>query len=134
MPSFRLPLWNIYYFETTMIRKTIGISLALALLVVCIFSAAAQEQKKRTGKLTGELKSQKATPNGKNTILEVLAPGEEKARSYRVQYDPKVKGPIPKVLDAVRAAKVGDRVQLEWIDTGEGLAITAFEILKKADQ
>jgi hypothetical protein len=54
-------------------------------------------------------------------------------RSYRVQYDPKAKGPIPSVLEAVRAAKVGDRVQLEWIDTGEGLAITAFEVLKKAD-
>jgi hypothetical protein len=117
-----------------MITKTIHTSLMLGLFIACSFSAAGQEQKKRTGKVTGELKSQKATPNGKNTIIEVLAPGEEKARSYRVQYDPKAKGPIPKVLDAVRAAKVGDRVQLEWIDTGEGLAITAFEVLKKADK
>jgi hypothetical protein len=43
-----------------------------------------------------------------------------------------VKGPMPEVLKKVRAAKVGDRVQLEWIDTGEGLAITAFQVLKKA--
>jgi hypothetical protein len=120
--------------EDRMLRKIVGISFLAALLVACGYSIAAQEPKKRTGKLTGELKSQKASPNGKNTIIEVLAPGEEKARSYRVQYDPKVKGPIPKVLDAVRAAKVGDRVQLEWIDTGEGLAITAFEVLKKADK
>jgi len=117
-----------------MITKTIYTSLVLALLVACSYSAGAQEQKKRTGKLTGEIKSTKPSPNGKNTIIEVLAPGEEKARSYRVQYDPKAKGPIPSVLEAVRAAKVGDRVQLEWIDTGEGLAITAFEMLKKADK
>jgi hypothetical protein len=117
-----------------MIEKTAAASLAIVFLVAYSFSAAAQEQKKRTGKLTGELKSQKATPNGKNTIIEVLAPGEEKARAYRVQYDPKAKGPIPSVLEAVRAAKIGDRVQLEWIDTGEGLAIPAFEVLKKADK
>jgi hypothetical protein len=117
-----------------MLRKIVGMSLLATLMVAFGFPAAAQEQKKRTGILTGELKLQMATPNGKNTIIEVLAPGEEKARSYRVQYDPKAKGPIPSVLEAVRAAKVGDRVQLEWIDTGEGLAITAFEVLKKADK
>ncbi len=101
-----------------------------ALLLVG-FVDAAQDQKKRSGMITGVLKSQKKTPNGKNTVIEVLAPGEEKARSYRVQYDPKVKGPIESVLKAVRAAKVGDRVQLEWVDTGEGLAIKKFEVLKK---
>ena len=59
-----------------MIEKSAAVSLAIAFFIACSFSAAAQEQKKRTGKLTGELKSQKATPNGKNTIIEVLAPGE----------------------------------------------------------
>jgi hypothetical protein len=110
-----------------------GATLVLALLLACGL-ADGQEKKKRTGSLTGELKSQKATPNGKNVIIEVLAAGEEKARPYRVNYDPQVKGPIPKVLEAVRAAKVGERVQLEWIDTGEGLAITSFSVLKKSDQ
>ena len=110
--------------------KFVGVSCFFAVLIVCRADAA-QEQKKRSGTLTGELKSQKASPNGKNTIIEVLAPGEEKARSYRVQYDAKAKGPIPSVLEAVRAAKVGDRVQLEWVDTGEGLAIKSFEVLKK---
>jgi hypothetical protein len=91
----------------------------------------AQEKEKRKGTVTGEIKGKKATPNKKNVIIDVLAAGEEKARPYRVQYDPKVKGPIPAVLKAVEAASVGDRVQLDWIDTGEGLAITKFEVLKK---
>jgi hypothetical protein len=38
---------------------------------------------------------------------------------------------MPEVLKAVRAANVGDRVQLDWIDTGEGPAITQLEVLKK---
>jgi hypothetical protein len=113
--------------------RIVGGSIVLALVVVCGLNAA-QDQKKRSGMITGELKSQKASPNGKNAIIEVLAPGEEKARSYRVLYDPKVKGPIPSVLESVRAAKVGDRVQMEWVDTGEGLAIKSFQVLKKADK
>ena len=115
-----------------MTARIFGFGLAAALLLVCGFSEAAQDKKKRTGTVNGEIKSSKPTPNGKNTIVEVLAAGEEKARPYRVQYDPKVKGPIEEVLKAVRAAKVGDRVQMEWIDTGEGLAITSFQVLKKA--
>src|SRR5262245_35329311 len=111
-------------------HKLVGYCLFIAGLAVCLADAA-QKQKKRSGSLTGELKSQKPTPNGKNTVIEVLSPGEEKARSYRVLYDAKAKGPIPSVLEAVRAAKVGDRVQLEWVDTGEGLAIKAFEVLTK---
>ena len=114
-----------------MVHRLIGACVIIALGIVCGLEA---QEKKRSGKLTGELKSSKASPNGKNTIIEVLAPGEEKARSYRVQYDKKANGPMPEVLKAVRAAKVGDRVQLEWVDTGEGLAITAFEVLKKSDK
>jgi hypothetical protein len=117
-----------------MLQRIVGVSFVVAMVLFGGLLGAAQEQKKRSGKLTGELKSQKATPNGKNTIIEVLAPGEEKARTYRVQFDPKAKGPSPEVLKAVRAAQVGDRVQLEWVDTGEGLAIKAFEVLKKAEK
>lgn len=110
-------------------------SLPLYLLAFSVLTAgfldAAQEQKKRSGTITGELKAQKKAPNGKNTLVEVLAPGEEQARWYRVQFDPKVKGPIESVLKAVRAANVGDRVQLEWVDTGEGLAITSFQVVRK---
>lgn len=113
-----------------MIGRLAQLTTLFAFIVLCA-AGAAQEQKKRSGALTGELKSQKKTPNGKNVVIEVLAAGEEKARTYRVQYDPKVKGPIPAVLEAVQAAKVGDRVQLEWVDTGEGLAIKSFEVLKK---
>lgn len=114
-----------------MMRTLVGFSFVTALFV--LFGVAdAQEKKKRTGKLIGEVQSLQPTPNKKNVQIEVLAAGEEKARSYRVMYDPKVKGPNAKVLERVRSAKQGDRVQLEWVDTGEGLAITAFEVLKKA--
>ena len=114
-----------------MSRKFSLICLAFACLLLWGISNEAQSQEKRKGTISGEIKTKKDTPNKKNVVIEVLAAGEEKARPYRVQYDPKVKGPIPEILKAVKASNVGDRVQLEWIDTGEGLAITKFEVLKK---
>jgi hypothetical protein len=90
-------------------------------------------QEPRSGTITGELKSKKDTEDKKNTTIEVLAPGEEKARSYFVQYDQKVKGPLPDVLKAVRAATVGDKVEFGWVATGHGPAITKFQVLKKTD-
>jgi len=62
----------------------------------------------------------------------VLAPGENKARKYHVLYDPEIKGPIDSVLAAVRAAKVGDVVELKWVSTGHGPAMNSFQIFKKA--
>lgn len=91
-----------------------------------------QEEKKATGTIIGEVKSQKNTQDGKNTIIDVLAPGEEKARGYHVLYDAKIKGPDPKVLHAVRSAKIGDRVEFDWVQTGHGPAIKSFRITKKA--
>jgi hypothetical protein len=85
---------------------------------------------KRSGTVSGEIKSKKEQNN--NVVIEVLAPGEEKARSYFVQHDPKVKGPIPDVLKAVRAANVGDKVVFDWEATGHGPAIVKFEVQKKA--
>ena len=38
---------------------------------------------------------------------------------------------MPKVLEVVRAAKVGDRVVFDWEATGHGPAIVKFEVLKK---
>jgi hypothetical protein len=84
---------------------------------------------KRSGTIAGEVKSKKA--QGKNVVIEVLAPGEEKARSYFVQFDPKIKGPIPEVLSAVRAADVGDQVLFDWEATNHGPAIVKFEVRKK---
>ena len=116
-----------------MLRYFVGLSLAIAILYMSGpgDTTQAQEKERRTGSVTGVIKSKKDTPNGKNVIIEVLAPGEEKPRPYRVQYDPKVKGPIEDVLKAVRDAKVGDKVAFDWIDTGEGLAIKKFEVIKK---
>jgi hypothetical protein len=87
---------------------------------------------KRSGTIAGEVKSKKA--RGENIAIEVLAPGEERARSYFVQFDPKIKGPIPKVLRAVRAANVGDQVTFDWEATGHGPAIVRFEVRKKAEE
>ena len=101
-------------------------------LVVCRTSnVVGDEPKTKSGTITGELKSKKDTPDGKNTFIEVLAPGEEKPRRYHVMYDEKAKGPIPSVLKDVRAAKVGDEVEFKWVQTGHGPAITTFEVVKK---
>ena len=113
-----------------MAAKTLSVY-GVVLCVALSGLADAAQDKKRSGTLIGEIKSLKKSPNGKNVVIEVLAVGEEKARPYRVQYDPKAKGPIPSVLKAVQEAKVGDFVSLEWVDTGEGFAIRVFEVLKK---
>src|SRR5262249_11820844 len=89
------------------------------------------EEGKKTSTIIGELKSREDTKDGKNTIIKVLAPGEEKARSYHVMYDAKVMGGIPTVLQAVRAAKIGDRVEFQWVATGHGPAITSFKVFRK---
>ena len=100
--------------------------------IVVASAADAQEDKKRTGSVIGTVQSQKPSKDGKNTFIEVLAPGEEKPRSYHVVYDAKIKGPIEAVLKAVRAAKVGERVELDWVETGHGPAIKAFRVLTKS--
>jgi hypothetical protein len=88
----------------------------------------AAPSEKRSGTIVGEVKSKK--DQGKNVVIEVLAPGEEKARSYFVQFDRKVNGPIPEVLSAVRAARVGDQVRFDWEATGHGPAIVKFKVQK----
>ena len=75
-----------------------------------------QDKKKRTGTVVGELKSRKDAPNKINVLVEILAAGEEKARQYRVAYDPKVKGPMPEVLKAVKAA--ADRARADRLGRG----------------
>jgi hypothetical protein len=87
---------------------------------------------KRSGTISGVIKAKKE--QGKNVVIEVLAPGEEKPRPYFVQHDPKIKGPMPEVLKAVRAAKVGDRVVFDWEATGHGPAMVKFEVFKKGDK
>ena len=112
-----------------MFARIVCMSFMVAALVMCCH-VEGQEKKKRTGTVTGEIKTSMKAPKGPNQLIEVLADGEEKERKYRVAYDQKAKGPIADVLEKVRAAKVGDRVRLEWVE-GEGYNITAFEVLKK---
>ena len=114
-----------------MVPGIVGTSLVVMWMTVWGLPAAAQDEKPKTGTIIGELKSQKDTPDGKNTVIEVLAPGEEKPRRYHVLYDPKTRGPVESALAAVRAAKVGDRVEFDWVQTGHGPAIKAFRVLKK---
>jgi hypothetical protein len=85
----------------------------------------------RTGSISGVIQS--AEEKNNNVTIAVLAPGEEKARSYFVQYDAKIKGPMPEVLKLVKAAKVGDKVAFDWEATNHGPAIVKFEVLKKPE-
>ena len=114
-----------------MVRVWLVASFA-ALLALGGIAAESSGQEPRSGSVTGELKARKDSRDGKNVVIEVLAPGEEKARSYHVQYDPQAKGPIPDVLEAVRAAAVGDTVEFDWVATGHGPAITRFQVLRRA--
>jgi hypothetical protein len=116
-----------------MFPRVIGLSLVIPCFLVWTSPVVAQEDKPKTGTIVGRLESKKDTEDGKNTFIEVLAPGEERARKYHVPYDAKAKGPIESVLAAVRAAKVGDRVEFDWVQTGHGPAIKTFKVLKKAE-
>jgi hypothetical protein len=114
-----------------MTPKSLAFSLSLIAMLVCTILASAQDDKPKGGTIVGELKSKKDTADGKNTMIEVLAPGEEKPRRYHVLYDPKAKAPIASVLEKVRAAKVGDKVEFEWVQTGHGPMIKEFKVFKK---
>jgi hypothetical protein len=117
--------------ERPMVRKSLAASLAVTLLALFGAGGKAPGQEPRSGTVTGEVKAKKDTNDGKNTVIDVLAPGEEKARSYHVQYDERAKGPLADVLKAVRGAEVGDRVEIEWVATGHGPAIKKFQVVKK---
>jgi hypothetical protein len=113
-----------------MFAKLSGMSIVLGWMAMCTSPHAGEKPK--SFRVIGELKSQKNTPDGKNTFIEVLAPGETKPRKYHVLYDPEKSGPIESVLAAVRAAQVGDVVELNWVSTGHGPAINSFAIFRKA--
>lgn len=112
-----------------MFTKFASLSFIVASFLLVADSDA--QDKKREGAVIGVVKDSKASKDGKNMFLDVLAPGEEKARAYHVVYDPKIKGPVPEVLKAVREAKVGDMVELQWVETGHGPAMKSFKVLKK---
>jgi hypothetical protein len=116
--------------KANILVKTVGIIIVIS--TSAGLSDAGEKEKNESYRVIGELKSQKNTPDGNNTLIEVLAPGEEKPRRYFVLYDPKINGPIVAVLRAVRAAHVGDTVELEWVKTGHGPAIKTFQVFKKA--
>lgn len=94
----------------------------------------------RTGTIVGELKARTDAKTGKSVTLEILAPGEEKARKYFVAYnprDPKAEAPFKVLLAQVNTAKVGDRVRIEWVNAPKGseggFFVTAFQVIQKSD-
>jgi hypothetical protein len=107
-----------------MLQKVIGVCVLIA-LVATGDASYAQLKKLRTGTTIGELKSVKPAKNKRDVEIEVLAPGEEKARRYTVGAQQK------ELMAAVKAATVGDRVEIEWFDTVEGLCVDKFQVLKK---
>jgi hypothetical protein len=117
--------------RNAILANSAGINLVIAFLAACGFSDAGDREKNESRRIIGELKSQKNTPDGHNTFIEVLAPGEEKARRYYVLWDPKINAPIASVLAAVRAARVGDKVEFDWVSTGHGPAIKSFQVFRK---
>ena len=117
-----------------MFSKLLVTTFAIALIGLVGFAEAQdKDKKKRTGSVVGELTARKDAPKGPNVLVDIKADGEEKARTYRVAYDPKVKGPMPEVLKDVKEAAIGSRVQIDWVE-GEGYNITSFKVLKKAEK
>jgi hypothetical protein len=113
------------------LARIVVLALSIACPAACGSARAGKGDKKEAGRIIGELKSQKNTSDGNNTAIEVLAPGETKARRYHVLYDPKIKGPIPSVLSAVRAARIGDVVELELVGSSHGPMIKTFKVFKR---
>lgn len=101
--------------------------MAIGLLFICNLRGFGQSLD--GGTIVGRLKSLTNTQDGKNINFEVLAPGEEKPRNYHVLFDQKLKKPMPKVLEAVRAASIGDIVEIEWQKTGHGPAVKSFKVV-----
>jgi hypothetical protein len=112
---------------------------ALFFVIGSIGESAAQDKaKERAGVVTGEFKTRKDAKNGRSVTLEILAPGEEKARAYLLSYnpkDPKAKGRYLELVALVDAAKIGDRVECGWVNSPPGAEgaffLTSFRVLKK---
>ena len=111
-----------------MLRSLIASFSVILLAWAMVAGDAAAQDNKKSGTISGEVKTLK--DKNKNVEITVLSPGEEKARAYFVQYDPKAKAPIASVLKAVKHAKVGDKVVFDWVATNHGPAIVKFEVLK----
>ncbi len=125
-----------------MVQKLVLLAFVFASGLACGIANAAAPPKdaERTGTVSGKLTSRKDAKTGKSVTIEILGDGEEKARTYFVAYnpkDPQAKEPFEKLLAVVNTAKVGDRVQCEWVNTPKGseggFFVTGFLVLKKAN-
>lgn len=106
-------------------RQVLTLSVLLVFLAVS-YDADGQLKKLRTGTTIGEIKSVTSAKNKRDVEVEILSPGEERARRYTVGAQQKA------VMAAVKAAGIGDRVEIAWFDTVEGLCIDTFKVLQKA--
>ena len=75
-----------------------------------------------TGKVIGVIQGIRDS-GGPHINVSLLSPGEERPRDYFVHNQ-------PDILAAVRTGKVGDRVEIGWVQTNHGPAIETFEVLE----
>lgn len=100
-------------------------SIVMIVVVATADHGTAQLKKLRTGRTIGELRSMNLAKNKRDTEISVLAPGEENARRYTVN-------PLQKeVLAELKRAKIGDRVEIDWYDTVEGLCVDKLKLRGK---
>jgi hypothetical protein len=99
--------------------------LAVTLFFFPVDSGQAQLKKLKTGVVAGEVRAIQTARNKRDMELELLAPGEEKARKYTVGAHQKV------LLETLKFLQVGDRVEIDWFDTVEGLCVEKLRLLKK---
>jgi hypothetical protein len=111
-------------------QRSIALLLSLSFLVLSQAHISAQEEKRRTGALTGTVTDKGDSKDGRNSFVEVKGDGEEKGRKYWPVGDKKRGGPDREILAAIRKVDKGARVRLEWVDAGDGKDISKFEVLK----
>jgi len=114
--------------HTLLMLGFLGTALALDVLSADV---AAQE-KRKTGTILGFVTDKGNSKAMNNAWVEIKADGEEKGRRYWPAADRKIGGPDREILAAIRAVAIGARVQIEWIDAGDGKDITKFQVLKPA--
>ncbi len=105
---------------------------ALTLLFSLLSADTTAQDKRRTGTIVGLVTDKGNSKTMNNAWVEVKADGEEKGRKYWPAADRKIGGPDREILAAIRTVAIGARVQIEWIDAGDGKDISKFQVLKPA--
>lgn len=113
-----------------MMARLLGMALMVVALVSFADLSAQDKAKRRTGTLAGVVIAKGDSKDGRNGWIEIKADGEEKGRKYWPVGAPKGGGPDREILAGMRKAEIGARVQVEWVDAGDGKDLTKFEVLR----